>query len=336
MHNYFYIAGDLAGLLTSYIAENSIHADALLERLEQDGAGTPGARMVYANWCEYLVELHKISGDDQLGIKLGMAVQPSHCGVLGYLSLNCEYLGEALLHFERYQRLLYEGQQGGAELSLDRMRFVWPYHEITLGIALSNEILVFGMASLVRKMLNRHDINPLATSFTHTAIADKASYQNIIGGGDILFNADSMYVDFSTEYLALPIANSDPMLRTLLDQQAQAMLAVLPNNGDFEQELKTKLLKILQEGEPTLERLALGMCISSRTLHRRLAELGINFASLLRKTRTELAIQYLKEGSLSFSEIAFLLGYSEQSAFSRAFKQWTGKTPKQFSSKLGF
>ena len=334
MHNYFYIASDLAGLLTSYISDNNInHAGSLLQRLKQDGADVPGARIIYADWCEYLVQLHEITGDDQLGIKLGLSVKPSHCGVLGYLSLNCEYLGEALLHFERYQSLLYDGGQGGAELNLDRMRFVWPYHEVTLGVALSNEVLVFGMASLVRKMLNRNDINPLATSFTHTAIADKDSYQKTIGGGDILFNADSMYVDFSTEYLALPIVNSDPMLRTLLDQQAQAMLAVLPNNGDFEQLLKTKLLKILQEGEPTLERLALAMCTSSRTLHRRLAELGINFASLLRRTRTELAIQYLKEGALSYSEIAFLLGYSEQSAFSRAFKQWTGKTPRQFSAK---
>ena len=332
MHNYFYIASDLAGLLTSYISENNINnADSLLQRLKQDGADVPGARIIYAHWCEYLVQLHEITGDDQLGIKLGLSVKPSHCGVLGYLSLNCEYLGEALLHFERYQSLLYDGGQGGAELSPKHIRFVWPYHEITLGIALSNEVLVFGMANVVRNMIHQTDVVPLTTSFTHAPLTSLANYQHALGGGEVLFNANTMYVEISTEYLALPIANSDPMLRTLLDQQAQAMLEVLPNNSDFEQQLKTQLLKILQEGEPTLDRLAKAMYNSPRTLHRRLSELDINFASLLRRTRTELAMQYLKEGKLSFNEVAFLLGYSEQSAFSRAFKQWTGKTPRQFT-----
>lgn len=96
MHNYFYIASDLAGLLTSYIRDQGIHADSLLERMQRDGNNEPGKRMSYEHWCEYLETLYAITGDRKLGISLGLSVKPSHCGVLGYLSLNCEYLGEAL------------------------------------------------------------------------------------------------------------------------------------------------------------------------------------------------------------------------------------------------
>ena len=330
MLNYFYIASDLSGLLTSYINDNQVNADMLLQRMQQDGNDQPGKRMTYDHWCEYLVALYELSDNKSIGVSLGQSVKPNHCGVLGYLSLNCEYLGEALMRFERYQRLLYEGGIGSAQFLGDRIRFTWPFHETSLGIALSDEVLVFGLASFVRRMVGPSDARPIAAGFTHAPLADLELYREAMGGAEMEFNANDMYVEFSTEYLGLPICNNDPTLKALLDQQAEALLTVLPNESSFEEQLRSNLLKILQEGEPTLNRLASAMCISPRTLHRRLAERSINFARLLKKTRTELAIQYLKEQKLSMSEIAFLLGYSEQSAFSRAFKQWTGKTPKQY------
>jgi AraC-like DNA-binding protein len=70
--------------------------------------------------------------------------------------------------------------------------------------------------------------------------------------------------------------------------------------------------------------------MSSRTLHRRLQALGINFNQLLKDIRIEMALEYLDEGKLSLTNISELLGYTEQSAFSRAFKHWTGQTPKQY------
>ena len=76
------------------------------------------------------------------------------------------------------------------------------------------------------------------------------------------------------------------------------------------------------------------MAMSSRTLHRRLEERQLIFKQLLQKTRQQLAQQYLKEGRLTLSEIALLLGYSEQSAFTRAFKVWLGETPLRFQKRM--
>jgi AraC-like DNA-binding protein len=83
-----------------------------------------------------------------------------------------------------------------------------------------------------------------------------------------------------------------------------------------------------------MEEVARYMRMSSRTLHRRLEERQLVFKQLLQKTRQQLAQQYLKEGRLTLSEIALLLGYSEQSAFTRAFKMWVGETPLRFQKHL--
>ncbi len=91
-----------------------------------------------------------------------------------------------------------------------------------------------------------------------------------------------------------------------------------------------KLKRCISESNITLDALASKMHVSSRTLHRRLQEQGKNFNQLLRDIRLELATEYLADTRLSLSEISARLGYAEQSAFSRAFKQWTNTTPKQY------
>jgi AraC-like DNA-binding protein len=86
----------------------------------------------------------------------------------------------------------------------------------------------------------------------------------------------------------------------------------------------------MRDGEPSAEATAAAMHITSRTLHRRLANEGTNFRLLLQQTRHQLAQQYLQDSRLQLVEVAQLLGYSEQSALSRAFKDWSGQTPAQY------
>jgi len=97
--------------------------------------------------------------------------------------------------------------------------------------------------------------------------------------------------------------------------------------------VKSELRHCITESNITLDYLALRMVMSSRTLHRRLQDQGSNFKQLLKEIRLEFAIAYLEEGKLSLSEISHQLGYTEQSTFSRAFKQWTGNTPRKYLRK---
>jgi len=338
----FNVAGDLAGLLISYLDANplledqgvSVDNDAhkqlqhLRLKLAQYNANS---RMPFTDWWHGLEVIAKVYNKPYIGLEVGAYIQASHCGVLGYLSLSCEYLAEALLRFERYQRLLYEGNEAFTRSEGDQVIFSWPY-DYGYSTRESDDTLLSSMANYVRMLVADDSLKPTKVGFVHSKPED-ASYYNKLLGCEVEFGCKNTYISFPVSMLGLKVKKADPALRALLDQQADALLNVLPNGDHFEQQLYQYVLRAMQDGKPTIEEVARYMKLSVRTLHRRLEERQLVFKQLLQKTREQLAKQYLKEGRLTLSEIALLLGYSEQSAFSRAFKQWLGETPLKFQKR---
>ncbi|MFZ5560048.1 MAG: AraC family transcriptional regulator ligand-binding domain-containing protein [Pseudomonadota bacterium] len=252
-------------------------------------------------------------------------LQPRHAGVMGYLAGSCDSLGEAFLRFERFHRLVYDGNPARMAVHGDVATLSWGIEHGLPG-QLADEAAIAAFTSLVRKLVNR-PVSPGSVNFVNPAPADIAPYEEFFGC-PVTFGGTLTCVTFSARHLLLPIAHSDPGLRTLLENQAESLLRALPGQQSFQTGLMEALVRSLHEATPTLERVAQRLAMSPRTLQRRLAELDLGFRHLLDRTRAELARGYLLEGNLTLSEIALLLGYSEQSAFNRAFKRWTGQTPK--------
>lgn len=330
----FNVAGDLANLLLSYLDDNPIENNdseiaVLRTKLSQYSANS---RMPFTDWWHALEVIAKLYQKPHIGLEVGAYIQPSHCGVLGYLSLSCEYLAEALQRFERFQRLLYEGNEAFTQAQGDLVTFSWPF-DYGYSTRESDEVLISSMASYVRMLVGNEDLKPTRIGFVHAKPKDIAPYFKLLGC-DVEFECKNTYVSFPVSMLTLKVEKADPALRALLDQQAHALLDVLPNGDHFEQQFYKYVLRAMQDGKPTIDEVAGYMKMSARTLHRRLEERQLVFKELLQKTRQQLAQQYLKEGRLTLSEIALLLGYSEQSAFTRAFKQWLGETPLRFQKRL--
>lgn len=330
----FNVAGDLANLLLSYLDDNPLESHdteitTLRTKLSQYNANS---RMPFTDWWHALEVIAKLYQKPHIGLEVGAYIQPSHCGVLGYLSLSCEYLAEALQRFERFQRLLYEGNEAFTQAQGDLVTFSWPF-DYGYSTRESDEVLISSMASYVRMLVGNEDLKPTRIGFVHAKPKDITPYSNLLGC-DVEFECKNTYVSFPVSMLTLKVEKADPALRALLDQQAHALLDVLPNGDHFEQQFYKYVLRAMQDGKPTIDEVAGYMKMSSRTLHRRLEERQLVFKQLLQKTRQQLAQQYLKEGRLTLSEIALLLGYSEQSAFTRAFKQWLGETPLRFQKRL--
>lgn len=334
----FNVAGDLAGLLVSYLDANPLSEDQgqgaskllkLRSKLTQYSANS---RMPFTDWWHSLEVIAEVYGKPYIGLEVGTHIQASHCGVLGYLSLSCEYLAEALQRFERYQRLLYEGNEAYTQAEGDQVIFSWPY-DYGYSTRESDDTLLSSMANYVRMLVGDESLQPTKVGFVHERPEDVGPYLDLLGC-DVEFSCKNTYIAFPVSMLTLKIEKADPVLRALLDQQADALLDVLPNGDHFEQQLYKYVLRAMQDGKPTIEEVARYMKLSARTLHRRLEERELVFKVLLQKTREQLAKQYLKEGRLTLSEIALLLGYSEQSAFSRAFKQWLGETPLRYQKRL--
>jgi len=133
--------------------------------------------------------------------------------------------------------------------------------------------------------------------------------------------------------LSLPIDGSDPYLLSLLERQAKALMDKNDQEDEWLEVLKRVIVESFTQGTPTLEKISGKMHISTRTLHRRLESRNYNFKQFLQVTRERLAKLYFNDPNLTLNEIAFLLGYSEQSAFSRACRLWFGLSPKAYRKR---
>jgi AraC-like DNA-binding protein len=169
---------------------------------------------------------------------------------------------------------------------------------------------------------------PQGVTLRRPAPADPAPWVDVFGC-PVAFAAaeDGFAMPWHVANYPLLTSNHEFVLTcdTLLGQQ----LAALTRN-DLESRCRVWLLEQLTSGEPNDEELARAMGMSVRSLQRRLGEVGLTFRSLLERTRYELALRYLDDPGKSVTEITFLLGFSEQSAFSRAFRRWSGQAPTAY------
>lgn len=122
----------------------------------------------------------------------------------------------------------------------------------------------------------------------------------------------------------------DPQLVSMMLERTKNSLAALTQDENLLTDIKKVIMQLSQQGEPSLELTAAQLGIPSHSVHRYLVKLGLRFSQLRDEVRRELAIDYLTHSNISLAEVAWNMGYAEYSAFSRAFKRWTGNTPKAY------
>jgi AraC-like DNA-binding protein len=132
------------------------------------------------------------------------------------------------------------------------------------------------------------------------------------------------------ETVQIPLKRRDPVLRGMLERQADTVATGMPEIGGVALEVRHALMARLTKGQIDIDVIARDLGTSSRTLQRRLSAAGLSYQQLLDGVRREIADRYLATTSLSIGEVAYLLGYSEPAAFHRAFKRWHDLTPQGF------
>jgi AraC-like DNA-binding protein len=131
----------------------------------------------------------------------------------------------------------------------------------------------------------------------------------------------------------VPLRRRDPVLRGVLESQANAVSSHLPALKSVAVDVRRLLTSRLARGEAEIDTVARDLGMSARTLQRRLSSAGLSYQELLDVVRRETAEKCMADSSLSIGEIAYLVGYSEPAAFHRAFKRWTGVTPQAFRQR---
>ncbi|MGH8517324.1 MAG: AraC family transcriptional regulator ligand-binding domain-containing protein, partial [Panacagrimonas sp.] len=255
-------------------------------------------------------------------------VTPRHFGVMGYVLLACGTLGAALMRLHRYQRLVYDVSAMRIEPDGRSVTLEWGTENGCPG-RLVDETAVTALVQFARDVTGAVETPVDAVHFVNEPPRSATPYRRYFGG-EVLWVQDATRVRLPLSLLSRPLRQPDAALLGLLESQAEHLLAELPEAGDLEQAVRRAVAATVREGEVSLERVASSLHTSPRTLHRRLEILGRGFRELRDDTRRRLAEQHLSDPGVTVAEVALLLGYSEQSAFTRAYKRWTGSTPMAF------
>lgn len=283
-------------------------------------------------WRELLRQIAQQLGQPDLGLRLGRSARLAHLGLLGYVLQSCGTLGAALERIQRYERLvndinrLHWSVDAGGDVVVLR----WGMERGRPG-ALVDECAIATLLQVTRQISGLHDA-PVAVDFINPAPADLTPYSEFFGITP-RFGQDETRISFPASLLQLPLQNPDPHLLGLLEKQVDELLAQLPEEADCVQQVRRLMAQRLRQQQVTLAGIAQELHLSERTLHRRLQEAGTNFRELWESTRQHLAEEYLRDRRLTLSEVAGLLGFSEQSAFTRSFRRWTGQGPKAWRSR---
>ncbi|MEC7119549.1 MAG: AraC family transcriptional regulator ligand-binding domain-containing protein [Pseudomonadota bacterium] len=285
-------------------------------------------RLYLQEWRDLLAELAQHDPQPALGLAIASYARPKHVGVLAYLSLACSTLGEALQQFQRYYRLAYDGSVPTLAASDTRTLTVsWAFEAGRPG-QLVDEFAIGLFYQLIKHMVSPQAVPLQHVSFINPTPRYRAPYERFFGC-PVSFEDSLTRVSFDMSLLALPLAQPDQALQRILDAQAQALLAALPSKDIFDQEFQQAVVQAIQYGEVKLAEIAERLNLSVRALQRRLSNRGTHYQTELDRIRLTLANQYLQDPCLGLADIALLLGYSEQSAFQRAYRQWTGLTPQK-------
>jgi len=284
-----------------------------------------------ARWQRLLETAATRLDDPLLALHVGQTVTARHLGVLGAVLPASGNLAEALQRLDRYMRLVFDVVAMILRPGDGWIDLAWDDRDYETG-HLVNETGYTVLVQFCRSLV-RGSANPLLVTFKHTGPADIRPYEEFFGC-PVRFGEPETIVRFSTDLLALPLKSPDPALIALLEQHADRLLAQLPQQEEIVEQVRKAIARALCEGEPDIDRISAQLCCSARTLQRRLREAGTGFRSELNLVRYELAQSYLKDPRLQIMDVAMLLGYSEHSAFSRAFKEWSGKSPQDIRLAL--
>lgn len=312
-------------------AHCGLNADALMDslKLAPSCLADVDGRISHERFCALWQAITQRSPDVGVGLQMAAAAKPKTWDVLGYAMHSSANLGEAFERLVRYSRLRHTGVEFTFEQHGDVARIAMAIPSTPLPPNSAMGEWVGANFVLVSRQLTGLDLVPLQMGFQHPQPADLSAYHRLFRSA-LAFEQPVNEMRLDAALLQHPLAQADPGLSSILDRHANELLARLPQSESWLDGVNRLLSQALRGGDPSLGAIAQQLGYAPRTLQRKLEEAGTSYHTLLDDRRQELAIYYLREKQIAVSEVAFLLGFSETSAFHRAFRRWTGVSPGEF------
>lgn len=299
--------------------------------LSRDLLENPESLISYRKFLNLLELCAQRSGNQFFGLQYGLHQGVGIFGPLLYLIRNAKNVREALQELAHYYHLHSGAAEVKLELQGDHVLLLYsPGYEGLLSLRHGTELALGVGMQLMRTLLGSR-WQPLAALQQHTPVNEPSVYRRLLG---LIpqFNTPYNALVFDAHLLESPLSAADKNLHRLIQQHLESLdqlsIHELPT---YVQQL---LRSFLPNGRVTVELIANYMMLSPRTLQRYLANEGTSFQALQDQTRQALATRYLRDSEISLTQLAGLLGYSDLSAFSRAFQRWFGKSPREWQKQL--
>jgi len=319
--------------LTLKIIESSgVDPDPLMRKLRIDPQkiDDPNARFPYKRIDTLWAEAAALIDDPCFGLKAAIYWHPSNLSALGYAWLSSSSLRTALQRFSKYMRMLTEGAAFELEENSDGLSVVLHYNSISRQQPTRTDSAIAMLVAMCRANYGA-EFNPASVSLTHPAPDCSGKFYELFRC-PVNFDAADNRFTLTLESADKRLHGSNPLLSTLHDQFMVNYLAQL-DNTNIQERVRAAIIHLLPDGSINDHKVAEALYMNVRTLQRRLQKEHTTFKTQLNSVRQDLADRYIRDSSKGLAEISYLLGFSEMSSFSRAFKRWTGKTPSHYRER---
>lgn len=323
-----------AGLLQAIEAAGA-NPDDVLEAIAVDRAifSNPDSFIRVSSFARILEEAARLSSDPCFGLHFGESYNPKNIGPLVYVVLNSPTIAAGIENAARY--ITIHNEAASASLLVENHRAYLRFLPNELLINSSRQHSEYAMTVTLNtlRLMVGSQWAPQEVHFTHQLQAATPEHFRVFCA-PIMFGCSANALVMESDFLKREVPAADPRLYHILKRYLGGVLKDMPREDDLVAAVRRVIGEAIRDGEPKLFQAAKKIRMSPRRLQRRLKEYGMDFKKLVDDTRRRLALQHIKEEKDSLTQIAFMLGYSDASAFNRAFKRWTGTAPLEYRRTL--
>lgn len=316
----------------NWIGNNGCKADRIFEKvnISPSHLHDPLSELELREFCKLFDIAAEEMAEDHFGLLFGTSYTPNRLGPVGYLAMNSPTLHAALKNFINF----FPAHQDSTCLSLaeDMGIMKLSYEILDPRITHKAQDAELSIACFVN--IFKHCLGPgwapLEIHFSHQNFHHSSKKHEQFFGCTVLFNRPSNSILFRKSALNSKMPGCDPYLFTIVESTLRQRIEQKFQPDDLANQIKHHIKTTLGDSVPSLAKVASLLDLEEALIKRKLCAQGVNFNDILKSARQELAMKYLVNSDMQLTEVALALGYSELSAFSRAFRAWSGMTPQKF------
>lgn len=271
------------------------------------------------------------TGQEDLGLSLGTRLNDDEVGLLGHIFFSNATIEKALSQYQRYFSVTNEAMTVSIEREekMVHVRFHCSVDELYC-IQDIERTLAAGVSRTREQLGQKLPIEKI--SFIHQEPRYKDRYSEVFAC-PVFFAQEHTEIVIDEKYLSYRLPGRSSYLQKLITRHLETLMRKISRKDKLSDRVRALVSKRLARDSIDAEHIAKKLNMSRNTLYRKLSTEEVSFHELVEDVRKSKAIRYMESGKYSLSEITFLLGFSELSAFSRAFKRWTGSSPAKYKEQ---